>query len=590
MTMLMEKRLLEEEIWHAKWPDNVPKTLDYPCCTLGDFLKQSVEAYGRRTAIVFLGASVTYERLWDMVRRLATGLSDLGLKKGDVCAIMLPNSIQFVVSYYACQILGVTVTAINPTYKSIEVQHQLEDSGSKAIILLDSVYKEAEDGIRNSGVSRVIATNIVDLCGFSGPKLLFGRLLKRIPSADLPSGCIKLIDLMNTSPNPPDVNVSPDDTAVLQYTGGTTGVPKGAMLSHMNLISNAVQCDAVLWKREEITGAIGVLPLFHAFAMTVVMNLPIKIGGFQMLFPRPPSDMSELFKEIERYSGKAGLIMPAVPPIYKRINAVVKTGEYDLSALKISVSGAGPLPMGIRKRFEELMDSTMIEGYGLSEASPVTHVNPIDGISKDGTIGLPLPDTYIKIVDRETGARELPPLPFAVAETGGMTPEQAEIAHEYTGQLAVKGPQVMKGYLNRDNETSATIKDGWLYTGDIACIDADGYTIIRDRIKDIIKFRGYAVFPADVEDLIHQHPDVKNVAVIGVSDKKGDETVKAFIELYPEKRGKITEKEIHLWAKKNMAHYKVPSIIEFRDTLPTNLLGKVPRRILREEERAKMAG
>jgi long-chain acyl-CoA synthetase len=588
--MLMENGLSAENIPHTKWPGNVPKTIDYPYCTLGDFLKKSVEAYGPRTALVFLGASITYDRLWDMVQRLAKGLADLGLKKGDVCAIMLPNSIQFVVSYYACHLIGVTVTAINPTYKSLEVQHQLEDSGAKIIILLDAVFKEAEEGIKKAGVSTIIGTNIVDLCGFSGPKLIFGKLLKRIPTADLPSECLRLVDLMNTDPNPPDVWISPEDIAVLQYTGGTTGVPKGAMLSHMNLISNAVQCDAWFWKREEVTGITGILPLFHAFAMTVVMNFAIRIGGFQMLFPRPPSDMSELFKEIEKYSGKAGLIMPAVPPIYKRINVVVKPGEYDLSALKISISGAGPLPMGVRKRFEELLDSTMIEGYGLSEASPVTHCNPLDWTCKDGTIGLPFPDTFIKIMDRETGTRELPPLPFAVGETGGMTQEQAETAKEYTGQLVIKGPQVMKGYLNRDDETSCAIKDGWLYTGDIACIDADGYTIIRDRAKDLIKFRGYAVFPADVEDLMHQHPDVKNVAVIGVSDKKGDETVKAFIELYPERRGRITEKDIHHWAKKNMAHYKVPSIIEFRDELPTNLLGKVPRRILREEEKIKMHG
>jgi len=282
--------------------------------------------------------------------------------------------------------------------------------------------------------------------------------------------------------------------------------------------------------------------------------------------------------------------MPAVPPFFKRINLHGNAEGYDLSALKISVSGAGPLTLGVRKRFEDLTCSKMIEGYGLSEASPVTHVNPIEGICKDGTIGIPLPDTFIKIMDKETGTRELPPLPFSVADTGGMTPEQSEIADAHTGELVIKGPQVMKGYLNCIEDTSSTIREGWLYTGDIACVDADGYTIIRDRIKDIIKARGYAVFPAEVEDLIHQHHAVRNVAVIGVPDKRGDETVKAFIELNPESRGKVTEKEIHLWAKKNMAHYKAPTIIEFRDSLPTTILGKVPRRLLREEERAKKAG
>jgi long-chain acyl-CoA synthetase len=585
----MEMRTSDESICHANWPDRVPRSLDYPCFTLGDFLRQSVETHGTKTAIVFLDTAITYNKLWDMVQRMAAGLAGMGLKKGHVCAIMLPNSIQFVVSYYACHLLGITVTAINPTYKSVEVQHQLEDSGAKAIILLDAVYKDVKEGIKNSGVSIVIGTNIADLCGFSGMKLLLGRLLKKFPTADLPSDCIKLTQLLDADPDPPRVSIAPDDIAVLQYTGGTTGAPKGAMLSHMNLVSNAVQCDAWLWKREKITGLIGILPLFHAFAMTVVMNLAIRIGGFQLLFPRPPSDISDLFKVIEKYRGKAGLIMPAVPPLFKRINAHGNEEGYDLTALKISVSGAGPLPLGVREKFEKLTGCVMIEGYGLSEASPVTHVNPIDGMRKDGTIGLPLPDTRIKIMDRNTGIMELSPLPFRVAETGGITREQAETADAHTGELVIKGPQVMKGYLNCSYDTSSTIRDGWLYTGDIACVDADGYAIIRDRIKDIIKFRGYAVFPAEVEDLIHQHPDVRNVAVVGVADKRGDETVKAFIELHPESRGKVTEKEIHLWAKKNMAHYKAPSLIEFRDSLPTTILGKVPRRILREEEKAKRA-
>jgi len=586
----MKNKLPDEPVWHVKWPDHVPKSLDYPCCNLGDFLRQSVEKHGTNTAIVFLGASITYNNLWDMVRRMATGLARMGLKKGDVCAIMLPNSTQFVVSYYACHLIGVIVTAINPTYKSVEVHHQLKNSGAKAIILLDAVYKVAESGIRTSGVSIVIGTNIADLCGFSGAKLLMGRLLKKIPTAELPSDCVKLTRLLDSEPNPPVVQVAPEDIAVLQYTGGTTGVPKGAMLTHMNMVSNAVQCDAWLWKREINTGNLGILPLFHAFAMTAVMNLTIRFGGFQILFPRPPADISELYKVIERYSGKAGLIMPAVPSFLKRINLHGNAEGYDLSALKICVSGAGPLTLGVREKFEELTCSKLIEGYGLSEASPVTHVNPIEGTCKDGTIGIPLPDTFIRIMDRETGAKELPPLPFSVAETGGMTPEQSEMADARTGELVIKGPQVMKGYLNFEKDTSATIRDGWLYTGDIACVDADGYTIIRDRIKDIIKARGYAVFPAEVEDLIHQHPAVRNVALIGVPDKRGDEAVKAFIELNPESKGKVTEKEIHLWAKKNMAHYKVPTIIEFRDSLPTTILGKVQRRVLREEEKAKKSG
>jgi long-chain acyl-CoA synthetase len=522
-----------------------------------------------------------------MVQRFAKGLSEQGLKKGDVCALMLPNSIQFVVSYYACQLLGVTITAINPTYKSLEIKHQLEDSNAKALIVLDAVFAEAGEGLKGTDVQTIITTNVVDLCGFSGLKVFLGKLLKKIPTGKVPPESLKLSDLIKADPDPPGVEIDPDDVAILQYTGGTTGLPKGAMLTHRNMVSNAAQCDAWLWKKDDSTGIIGVLPLFHAFAMTVVMNLSIRIGGFQLLFPRPPSDMAELFAAIEKYSEKGGLIMPGVALLFNKINNHPKAGEYNLKGLRMAVSGAGPLPLDVQNRFEELSQSFIIEGYGLSEASPVTHGNPIYGARKLGTIGLPFSDTDIRIMDKETGKNVLAPLPFAVADTGGLTEEQAEEAEAYTGELVIKGPQVMKGYLNRPEESAAAIRDGWLYTGDIACIDSEGFTIIRDRIKDMIKGKGYAIFPAEVEDLLHKHPDIQNVAIIGVPDEKIGETVKAFIVLQPEQRGKITAEDIKEWAKGKMAYYKVPSDIEFRDELPTTMVGKVLRRVLKEEEKAK---
>ncbi|HJX35315.1 MAG TPA: long-chain fatty acid--CoA ligase [Desulfatiglandales bacterium] len=578
---------LGDRIWYKKYPANVSRSLDYPDYTLSDLLREAAKRRGDGLAINFLGASVTYNQLWEMVRRMARGLTDLGLVKGDVCALMLPNSIQFVVAYYACQLIGVTITAINPTYKSAEVRYQLKNSGAKAIIILDAVYWEVSEGIKASGVSIVIGTNVVDLCGFPWWKVFLGKLLKKIPTAKMPSEALKLTDLIRSDPDPPDVKIDPGDVAVLQYTGGTTGLPKGAMLTHRNMVSNAAQCDAWLWKKDENTGIIGVLPLFHAFAMTVVMNLSVRIAAFQLLFPRPPADLAELFTEIEKYTGKAGLIMPGVALLFNRMNNHPKVGQYDLSALTMAVSGAGPLPLEVQNRFEALTGSIIIEGYGLSEASPVTHGNPIYGARKLGTIGLPFSDTDMKIMDKETGTRELPRLPFIVAETGGMTQRQAEEAEPYTGELVIKGPQVMKGYLNRPEETAAAIRDGWLYTGDIACIDAEGYTIIRDRIKDMIKGKGYAVFPAEVEEFLYQNPNIRNVAVIGVPDEKEGEVVKAFIELHPDKKGKVSAEDIRKWAKEQMAYYKVPSQIEFRDELPTTMVGKVLRRVLREEDRAK---
>jgi len=583
----MAKESLGDRIWYKKWPSQVSKCLDYPDYTLADMLRESAENYGDRSAIFFLGATVTYKQLWDMVRRLAKGLADLGLRKGDVCALMLPNSIQYVVSFYACQILGITVTALNPTYKSLEIRHQLEDSGAKALIVLDVVYKEAGEGIKGTNIETVIGTNIVDLCGFSGLKVFLGKLLKKIPTGHLPPESLRLLDIMRADPDPPRVEIDPEEVAVLQYTAGTTGLPKGAMLTHRNLVSNAAQCDAWLWKQDKVTGIVGVLPLFHAFAMTVVMNLAIRIGGFQVLFPRPPSDQSETFAAIEKYSKEGGLIMPGVALLFNKMNNHPKAGQYDLSSLRMAVSGASPLPLEVQNRFEELTGSIIIEGYGLSEASPVTHGNPIYGERKIGTIGLPFSDTDIRIMDKETGTKEMPQLPFSVAETGGLSQEQAEEADSYTGELVIRGPQVMKGYLNRPEETSSAIRDGWLYTGDIACIDAEGYTIIRDRIKDMIKGKGYAVFPAEVEEFLYKNPDIHNVAVIGVPDKEEGEVVKAFVELLPDRRGKVSAEDIRQWAKKNMAYYKVPRLIEFRDELPTSMVGKVLRRVLKEEEKKK---
>jgi long-chain acyl-CoA synthetase len=586
----MARESLGERIWYKYWPAQVPRCLDYPNCTLAEFLRESAAKHGPKPALYFLDAKVTYSHLWEMVQRFATSLSRLGLKKGDVCALMLPNSIQFVVSYYACQLLGVTVTAINPTYKALEIQHQLKDSGAKILVVLDAVFQEAKEGIEGTRVERVIGTNIVDLCGFPGFKVLLGKWLKKIPTGELPPDALKLSDLLKTEPKLPPVQIDPEDIAVLQYTGGTTGLPKGAMLTHRNVVSNAVMCDAWLWKKEGVGGIVGVLPLFHSFAMTTVMNTSILIGGFQLLFPRPPVDMAELCAAIQKYSKEGGLIMPGVAVLFNKINTHPKVREFNLTGLKMAVSGAGPLPLEVQNRFEEITGSIIVEGYGLSEATPVTHANPIHGKRKLGTIGLPYPDTDIKIMDKETGTREMPPLPFAVGETGGMTREQSEQAQEYTGELVIKGPQIMRGYLNRPDETAATLRDGWLYTGDIACIDADGYTIIRDRVKDMIKFKGYAIFPAEVEDLLHRHPDVRGAAVIGVPHPKVGEIVKAFLVVDPAKKDRMKPEDIVEWAKTRMTEYKIPSAIEFRDELPTTMVGKVLRRVLKEEEMAKKKG
>ena len=584
----MARESLGDRIWYKHWPPQVPKCLDYPDCTLAEFLKDAAEKYADRPAIFFLETEITYGRLWDMVQRLATALAAIGYRRGDVVALMLPNSIQFVVAYYACQLLGVTVTSINPTYKSLEIHHQLSDSGAKALFVLDALYGEAQEAVKGTAVRQVIGTNVVDLCGFSGLKVFLGKLLKKIPTGQLPEDALQMKALLQTNPDPPQVQIDPNDVAVLLYTGGTTGLPKGAMLTHRNVVANAVMCDAWLWKKGTVTGIIGVLPLFHSFAMTTVMNTAIRVGGFQLLFPRPPADMTELFAAIETYGARGDLILPGVAVLFNKINNHPRVKDFDLSGLAMAVSGAGPLPLEVQDRFEALTGAIIMEGYGLSEATPVTHGNPIGAYRKQGTIGLPFPDTDIKIMDKDDGSRQLPPLPFAVAETGGLTEEQSLEADAFTGELVIKGPQIMKGYMNKPEETARAIRDGWLFTGDIACIDADGYTIIRDRAKDMIKYKGYAIFPAEVEDLLHRHPSVQGAAVIGVPHKEFGEVVKAFIIADPQRPQPLTAEEIQTWARDKMAAYKIPSIIEFREELPTTMVGKILRRVLRDEELAKL--
>jgi len=591
--MKMEEKMPEislgEKIWYKKWPPQVPKCLDYPDCSLADFLRETVAKSGNNLATHFLGSVLTYGQLWDGVTSFATGLSRLGLHKGHVCALMLPNSPQYVISYYACQLLGVTVTAVNPTYKALEIRHQLKDSGAKALIVLDAIFQEAEKGLDGTAVEHVIGTNIVDLCGFSAAKVFLGKLLKKIPTGRLPDGTVPFTNLLKTIPETLDVDIDPvNDIAVLQYTGGTTGLPKGAMLTHRNIVANTLQCDAWLWQRQPGMGLIGILPLFHSYAMTTVMNMAIRIGGFQLLFPRPPADMEELFATVKKLSSLGDFVMPGVALLFNKINLHPKVKDYDLSSLKMAISGAGPLPLEVQNRFEEVTGSVIIEGYGLSEATPVTHANPINkDLRKQGTIGLPFPDTDIRIMDRETGTKELPPLPFAVSETGGLSREQSLEADAYTGELVIKGPQVMKGYLHQREDSAAALRDGWLYTGDIACIDSEGYTIIRDRAKDMIKCKGYPVFPAEVEDLLHKNPFVREAAVIGLPDDAKGEIVKAFLVLDPGKKGQVSSKDIQDWAKDKMASYKIPSLIEFRESLPTTMVGKVLRRVLKEEEMAK---
>jgi long-chain acyl-CoA synthetase len=534
---------------------------------MGEIFDETARNHPDNTAIIFLDTKVTYRQLLPWVDAFATALAEMGVKKGDVVGLRLPNSIHYVIAYFAAMKIGAVITANNPLYKAAEIEHQFSDSETKVLVVMDLVYEEAAKAIPKTKIVNVIGCNIADF--LPGFKRFFGSLLGKIPSAPMPANVLKFKDLLRTAPNVPQVNIDPEnDLAVLQYTGGTTGSPKGAMLTHKNLVANTMQAGSLDPKMK--SGGqdviVGVLPLFHIYAMTTVMNLAVMSGCGMLLFPKLP-EWEDLLGAIQKYKAT---IFPGVAALYNAINNFERVRDYDLTSIRACISGAGPLPVDIQKRFEELSGAKLIEGYGLTEASPVTHANPLYGRRKEGTIGFPVPDTDAKIVDSESGDKEMKP--------------------NEVGELLVKGPQVMKGYFRRDDENQMVLKDGWLYTGDLGMIDDEGYFIIVDRKKDMIKRSGYSVFPREVEDYLYKNENVLECAVIGIPDQKVGEEIKAFIALKPEAKGKVAEKDIVNWAKENMAAYKYPRVVEFREEIPKGTANKILRRALKEEEMARKEG
>jgi long-chain acyl-CoA synthetase len=549
-----------EKVWHRFWPENVPKHIDYPDTPFGEILDQSAAQVPDKTAILFLDTKVTFAELKAWVDSFAAALSRLGVKKGDVVALRLPNCIQYVIAFFASLKIGAIVTANNPLYKAAEIEHQLTDSGAKILIVMDIVYEEAARALPKTKIETIIGCNIAD---FLPPvKRFLGSLLGKVPKAPMPEGTLQFMDLLRTPPDVPEVSIDPkNDLAVLQYTGGTTGRPKAAMLTHRNLLSNAMQTAAIdpkLRPGEDVI--VGVLPLFHIYAMTTVMNLAIIKGCAMLLFPKLP-EWGHLLHSIQKYKGS---LFPGVAALYNAINNFKGARRYDLRSLRACISAAGPLPLEVQKRFEELTGAKLIEGYGLTEASPVTHVNPLYGRRKIGTVGLPCSDTDAKIMDSETGMKEMKP--------------------NEVGEIVVRGPQVMKGYYRADDENKVVLRDGWLYTGDLGMMDEEGYFLVVDRKKDMIKRSGYSVFPREVEDYLYKNPHVLECAVIGIPDRESGEEIKAFVALKPESRGKVTEQDIIQWAKENMAAYKYPRIVEFRDEIPKGTAGKILRRALKEQD------
>lgn len=527
-------------------------------------MEEAARKFPDNPAIIFFGRRISYRRLVRLVEACAAALHDLGVRKGDRVSINLPNLPQFVISFYAALRLGAIVVQTNPMYTERELVELISDSGAETMITLDLLYPRAAAVRAKTGLKRLILTSVGD---FLPPlKRLLYPLKERLEGKHVPlkgGDFLKLRELLRRyrGERPPKVELDPaEDIAILQYTGGTTGTPKGAMLTHKNLVANALQSRAWFLQAEEgHERVLAVLPFFHVYGMTVAMNLAIALGSTMILLPRFRID--EVLETINRYQPT---IFPGAPTMYVAFNTHPHIKRYKVGSIKECISGSAPLPVEVKKRFEELTGGRLVEGYGLSEASPVTHSNPLDGRDIPGSIGLPFPDTEAKIVDPATGE---------------------ELGIGQVGELVVRGPQVMKGYWNKPEETAQALKGGWLHTGDIAMMDERGYFYIVDRAKDMIIASGYNVYPREVEEVLYQHPKVAEAAVIGVPDPYRGETVKAFI--VPRSGERPSAEEITQFCRERLAAYKVPRLIEFRESLPKSAVGKVLKRELRREELQK---
>ncbi|OAS86658.1 MULTISPECIES: long-chain-fatty-acid--CoA ligase [Metabacillus] len=527
--------------WYSTYPDHIPNEVVIPPISVPEMLQQTVQFYGNHEAVSFYSIRLTYNEIAKMVFAFASSLQQSGVQKGDRVAIMLPNCPQYIVSYFGALTAGAIVTQINPMLVERELEYIVNDSDSETIVVLDALYPRIKAIQLRTNLKNIITVSLQPSEKNQPEDYTFDRFLAKQTGQVFPVEC------------------EPEhDIAVLQYTGGTTGRSKGAMLSHKNIVANAVQSyeffkdEIVLGKEKCLT----VIPLFHVFGMSSCMNLSILCGNSMIMLPR--FDLEEVLQTIKREQPS---LFPGVPTMYVAITNHPNAEDYGIDSIRICNSGSAPMPVELLNEFERKTGAKILEGYGLSEASPTTHCNPAFEIRKPGTVGLGMPSTAYKIVDVGTGTQEVP--------IGKL------------GELIIKGPQVMKGYWNMPEETAVTLRNGWLFTGDIARMDKDGYLSIVDRKKDLIIASGYNIYPRDIEEVLYEHPSVQEAVVIGVPDQYRGETVKAFIVL---KAGKTaTSDEIILYCRQHLAAFKVPKYIDFKEALPKTNVGKILRRALRDE-------
>jgi long-chain acyl-CoA synthetase len=567
--------------WFAHYEKGVPTSIEIPEIPVHQLLTDSAQKYPNNTAVrlvlkylplgLRIQVALTYRQLDEASDRFAVALQKLGVRKGDRVSLMMPNLPQQVIAYFGILKAGGTVVNTNPTYTPRELEHQLRDSDAETMILLSGLYERLAQIREHTSVKNVIITDIPDMLGWPFKNLVEKQVRASGIIKDVPPGpgIRGFQDLLKESSGKPSrVPMSPDDVVLFQYTGGTTGIPKAAMLTHRNIVSNVAQMQA--WfvtaeaGREKVLGA---LPFFHVYGMTVAMLFALSTGGELIITP-DPRNLNLVLEIIHR---ERVTLYPGVPPMYNGIVSHPKVKDYDLRSIKACLSGAMALPVEVAQKFQKITGGRLVEGYGMSESSPVATANPINGEARIGSIGLPVPNTEVAIASLDPDARG--------------RYEHLPIGQE--GELLLRGPQVMKGYWNMADETAKTIdSEGWLHTGDIAKMDEDGYLYIVDRKKDMIIASGFKVIPREVEEVLFTHPAIQEAAVAGVPDSRRGETVKAYVIL---KDGEnATEAEIRAFCKESLASFKVPSRVEFRKDLPKSQVGKVLRRLLVEEEKAKL--
>ena len=549
---------MEQQVWNQHYDKEVPYTLDYPDITLYEFFEKAVKESPSQTATLFFGAKITYGKLGRLVDRFAAALAGIGVRKGDRVALILPNIPAYPIAHFAVIKLGAILVPTNPLYVERELEYQLNNSGAETVIAFDKLHERISSVVSSTSIKRVIYVGVQEFLSFVG-RLAYK--LKNFSKVNIDTSSEVHFYSQLMKKNFPAVKyhrTNEDENAIFLYTGGTTGISKGAVLTHRNLVANVLQTRAwLVGFRDRSEKILAALPFFHSYGMTTSLHLAIQAQSTLVLLPR--FDVVEVVKTIKKHRPT---IFCGVPSMYGAINLFPGLEPKDVNSIRLCVSGGAALPSKVQKRFEALTGGRLVEGYGLSETSPVAIVNPVFGTRKNGTIGVPIPDTLVRIVDNVN--RNVLPL-------------------NEVGELAIKGPQVMKKYWNMTKETLEVLEDGWLYTGDLAFQDKEGFVTIVDRKKDIIISAGMNIYPREIEEVLMSHTSVIEVAVVGVPSRVREEVVKAYIVAEPQSG--LTKTDIIDFCVGKLAKYKMPKRIQFCSELPKSGVGKILKRVLLEEEK-----